>query len=173
MNPHAEDRLLALDAAAWPIRHQAFNELFGQGASSLETLIAGATHPRPRVRAACIALLDHLADERCDDTLLAALRDPSPLVRRHAVHAIGCQRCKPRPLGIDIVGALIERVAGDPSPRVRRVAAHQLGLQPFDHRAVEALEQVLATARDPGLLSRARFALETLHAANAPRQAAG
>jgi HEAT repeat protein len=132
---HREDRLLALDAASWPIRHQAFRDLLAQGASSLETLIAGAAHPRPRARAACIALLDHLADERCDDTLRAALCDPSPLVRR--------------------------------------VAAHQLGLQPFDRRAVEALERVLATARDPGLLARARFALGTLRAANAPRQAAG
>ena len=173
MIPDAENRLLALDAASWPIRHQAFNGLFAQGSASLETVIAGAKHPRPRVRAACIALLDHLADERCDEPLLAAVRDPSPLVRRHAVHAIGCQRCKPRPLGIDIVGVLIERVTDDPSPRVRRVAAHQLGLQPYDRRAVEALEQVLATARDPGLLSRGRHALATLRAANASRQAAG
>jgi len=89
----ANDRLLALDAAAWPICHQAVRDLFAQGASSLDALIAGA--------------------------------------------------------------------------------AHQFGLQPFDRRAVEALKRVLATARDPGLLSRARFALETLHAANTPRQAAG
>jgi HEAT repeat protein len=162
VTPHSEDQLRALDAASWPTRHQAFQELFAQGASTLATVIAGATHPRPRVRAACVALLDHLADERCADTLLAALRDPSPLVRRHAVHSIGCQRCKPRPLGIDIVGALIERMTEDSSPRVRRVAAHQLGLQPSDQRAVEALEKVLATAGDPGLVARARHAVATL-----------
>lgn len=173
MIPHASDRLLALDAVAWPVRHQAFQELLAQGAASLDTLIDGASHPRPRVRAACVALLDHLADERCEPTLLAALRDPSPLVRRHAVHALGCQRCKPRPLQIDITGALIERLTDDPSPRVRRVAAHMLGLQPFDRRAVDALEQVLTTADDPGLVSRGRHALAALRAATAPRQAAG
>jgi hypothetical protein len=105
--------------------------------------------------------------------LLIACPDCNGGRYRWADLAIGCQRCKPRPLGIDIVGALIERVTDDPSPRVRRVAAHQLGLQPYDRRAVEALEQVLATARDPGLLSRGRHALATLRAANASRQAAG
>ena len=42
---------------------------------------------------------------------------------------------------------------------VRRVAVHMLGLQPDDPRAVEALETILGQETDPGLLSRAEFAL--------------
>jgi HEAT repeat protein len=102
--------------------------------------------------------MDHLADERCSAALAAALQDASPLVRRHAVHSLGCQRCKASPLGLDVVGLLAERALVDRSPRVRRVAVHQLGLQPYDPRAVAALSDVLAGVSDPGLLSRARSA---------------
>jgi len=103
--------------------------------------------------------MDHLADERCHGALLTALHDTSPLVRRHAVHSIGCQQCKSRPLTIDVTRALIDRMTQDPSPRVRRVAAHQVGLQPFDPRALTALAKVIMDGGDQGLLSRARHAL--------------
>jgi HEAT repeat protein len=103
--------------------------------------------------------MDHLADERCSQSLEQALQDASPLVRRHAVHAVGCQRCKVRPLSLDVVAALIERVLNDSSPRVRRVAVHQLGLQPHDTRAIAVLTRVIAESQDAGLVSRARHAL--------------
>ena len=159
MTPRDEQYYLALDSEIWAIREKAFADLFNDGERAVATLVAGAAHHRPKVRAACVALMDHLADERCCTSLERALRDTSPLVRRHAVHAIGCQRCKVRPLPVDVVGALVERVLNDSSPRVRRVAVHQLGLQPPDARAIEALTQVIATSNDAGLLSRARHAL--------------
>jgi HEAT repeat protein len=148
-----------LDSADWAVREQAFGDLFGRGPAAVPTLVIGAADRRPRVRAACIALMDHLADERCCASLESGLRDDSALVRRHAVHAVGCQRCKPQPLAIDVVGALIERASSDSSPRVRRVAVHQLGLQPHDPRAIETLLRVIAESRDAGLVSRARHAL--------------
>ncbi|MFM9025995.1 MAG: HEAT repeat domain-containing protein [Planctomycetaceae bacterium] len=148
-----------LDSDDWAVRERAFTDLFREGAQAVPTLVAGASHRRPRVRAACIALMDHLGDDRCCAALESGLRDASPLVRRHAVHAVGCQRCKVRPLSIDVVGALIERVVNDPSPRVRRVAVHQLGLQPYDPRAIESLERVIAENQGAGLVSRARHAL--------------
>ena len=148
-----------LDSDEWAVRDRAFKDLFGQGAKAVATLVAGASHRRPRVRAACIALMDHLGDERCCEALESGLRDASPLVRRHAVHAVGCQRCKVRPLSIDVVGALIERVVNDPSPRVRCVAVHQLGLQAYDPRAIEPLERVISENQGAGLVSRARHAL--------------
>ena len=162
-----------LDSDAWEVRAHALNELFRQGAGVVEMLITGAAHPRPRVRAACIALMDHLGDERCCQSLERALRDASPLVRRHAVHAVGCQKCKPLPLPIDVVGALVERMLGDSSPRVRRVAAHQIGLQPHDPRAVEALRHVIRESRDDGLVSRARRALSEQMTHAEPCDAAG
>ena len=148
-----------LGSADWGTRSAAAAGLLARGPAAVPTLVAGASHPSRRVRAECVALMDHLADERCSAALAAALRDGSPLVRRHAVHSLGCQRCKAVPLGLDVVGLLVERVLSDRSPRVRRAAVHQLGLQPFDPRAVAALADVLAGAGDPGLLSRARYAL--------------
>ena len=60
-----------------------------------------------------LTLLDHLADERCVEPLRQALNDPSPHVRRNAVHSLGCQRCKLAPLPMDVVGLLIERSIGN------------------------------------------------------------
>lgn len=155
-----DSRLRDLDSDAWTVRNRAVQQLFNQGERAVATLVTGAGHRSPRVRAACVELMDHLGDERCCEPLRAALRDASPLVRRHAVHAVGCQRCKVRPLPFDVVELLIERVESDPSPRVRRVAVHQLGLQAWDPRAVEVLTRVIAASDDPGLVSRAEQALE-------------
>lgn len=151
--------LQTLASGVWADRERATRHLFEQGQAAVATLVAGSSHRRPQVRAACISLMDHFADERCCDAIERCLRDTSPLVRRHAVHAVGCQRCKPRPLPMDVVGSLIERVMEDPSDRVRRVAVHQLGLQPYDPRAVNSLVRVISESADDGLVARARHAL--------------
>ena len=168
MSSNDDRYFLALDSDVWAIREKAFTGLFNEGSGAVATLVAGAAHRRPRVRAACVALMDHLADERCRESLEHALHDASPLVRRHAVHAVGCQRCKALPLSIDVVAALIERVLNDSSPRVRRVAVHQLGLQPRDARAIPVLEKVIAESQDRGLVSRARHALSQQQATAEP-----
>lgn len=152
--------LESLAAAAWSVRQKAFDELLSDGVQSIPTLIENAAAASARVRAACIALMDHLGDDRCCETLAHALRDPSALVRRHAVHTVGCQACKAHALPIDVVGALIDRTLGDPSIRVRRVAVHQLGLQPHDPRIIEALTHVLASSTDKGIRTRAQHALQ-------------
>lgn len=126
----------------------------------IETLLLEMQDADPKVRARATGLLDHLADDRCVDPLQRALQDPSPLVRRHAVHSIGCQQCKVSPLQTDVVGLLLERALHDKSIRVRRVAVHQLGLQAQDTRAIAALETILASDHDQKLLSRAQFALK-------------
>jgi len=154
-----ENRLRDLDATSWNTRGRAFEELFREGSRSVQTLIAGTRHRSPRVRAACVALMDHLGDDRCCESLMRSLDDPSARVRRHAVHAVGCQACKAHPLPMDVAGALITRAMEDPSIRVRRVAVHQLGLQPHEPRIVEALMLTLTQSRDGGLVSRARHAL--------------
>jgi HEAT repeat protein len=149
----------ALGSPSWSVRAKAVDALQALGDVAVPSLVAGTTHPDARVRAESVALMDHLADARCLDPLVAALHDRSAHVRRLAVHAIGCQRCKIAPLALDIVGLLVERALEDPSPRVRRVAVHQLGLQPADQRAILALETVLHGATDEALRSRAEFAL--------------
>jgi len=154
-----ETRLRDLDATSWSTRGRAFKDLFREGSKSVPTLIAGTRHRSPRVRAACVALMDHLGDDRCCEALVQSLDDPSALVRRHAVHSVGCQACKSHPLPIDVAGALIIRAIEDHSVRVRRVAVHQLGLQPHEPRIVEALIRTLAESGDGGIISRARHAL--------------
>jgi len=133
--------------------------LFNRGAAALDALVEGLSHSDWRVRKQCAGLMDHLGDDRCVEPLRRTLNDPIAGVRRLAIHALGCQPCKAAPLAADIVSLLIERALSDPSIRVRRVAVHMLGLQPYDGRAVEALETTLAQETDPGLLSRARYAL--------------
>ena len=171
MNSNDDRTFLALDSEVWAIREKAFIGLFNEGPRAVATFIAGAAHSRPRVRAACVALMDHLADERCRKALEHALHDASPLVRRHAVHAVGCQSCKVQAISIDVVGALIERALNDSSPRVRRVAVHQLGLQPRDARAIEVLTRVIAESEDAGLVSRATHALGLQQATAEPTDA--
>lgn len=146
----------------WRERDAAFAALQGLGAESVPALVEGLAHPEAQVRLWCADLMDHLADDRCADPLRQALTDPSPDVRRHAVHSLGCQRCKVEPLAVDIVGLLCERSLHDASIRVRRVAVHQLGLQPHDPRAIVTLETILREETDEKLLSRAEFALKML-----------
>jgi len=67
-------------------------------------LIACAGSPDRRVRAVAFALMDHLADDRCVPALRAGLRDRYAAVRRQAVHALGCRRCKTRRLDTDAGG---------------------------------------------------------------------
>jgi HEAT repeat protein len=159
--PDLRHHLRRLASPDWRERLAASEALSLAGNAAVPALIAGLSDRRVVVRAACAALMDHLADARCAPPLRSALNDPSPTVRRHAVHAIGCQRCKRAPLPLDTTGLLIERALSDPSLRVRRVAAHQLGLQPSDPRAAAALRTILERDDDPGLLSRARFARDS------------
>ena len=165
MRSNEPERLVeALASPDWPMRAEAIVRLEGLGDEAIPALVGGIGHADPRGRAGCVALMDHLADERCSASLKSSLRDESAHVRRHAVHSIGCQRCKALPIPIDMVGLLIERVLHDPSSRVRRVAVHQLGLQGHDLRAITILEGVLRDEPDRKLRSRAEHALRVQRA---------
>ena len=62
--------------------------------------------------------MDHHADDGSVDKLAQlALQDPVPYVRRVAVHALTCQRCKPAPLTRDVVPLLLRVAQEDPTPR--------------------------------------------------------
>jgi hypothetical protein len=104
-------------------------------------------------RARAAEALDHRTDRRAVPALRAALRHPSPTVRRHALHAVACDRCKTRPLPLDVTRVLCRAAADDPSPRVRRVALHLLALRPRSARARAVLQAALRRERNP----RARF----------------
>src|SRR2546430_948702 len=121
------DAICQLGTAEWAT---GFRVLDSAGVAAVPDILWGATLPNAVIRKWCVALLDHHGDRASVPVLLRLLSDPSPTVRRHAVHSIGCQRCKPEPLDCAVVDLLLDRIEHDPSPRVRRVAAHQLGCQP-------------------------------------------
>lgn len=90
-------------------------------------LVWGALHhPDPPARRLCLDYLDHLAGPDTVGTLVAALDDPVPRVRRHAVHALSCEACKPGAWCVDAVTPLRRLVARDPSPKVRFEALRAL-----------------------------------------------
>lgn len=146
----------ALGTSDW---QDAYARLDALGDGVVELALRGIGHANPEVRKWSAALMDHHGDARCVEALVAALKDSSPDVRRHAVHSLGCQACKGEALAMDVVGHLVAVAEGDESVRVRQVAAHMLGNQGADPRAAEALARILATATDKKLRFNAAWAL--------------
>ena len=114
-------------------------------------------HPDPPARRLCLDYLDHMAGPDAAATFVAALADPVPRVRRHAIHALTCEACKPEPLCVDAVAPLRQVVAADPNPKVRFEALRALlgQLDPLQRAA--AIEDVVDRG-DRSLLA------EVLHA---------
>jgi hypothetical protein len=92
-------------------------------------LIAGLKHSNSKVRWWCIQLMDHVADESYLEPLLeAAQTDPTPKNRRHAIHAMVCEVCKPdrQPLNVDARSILTGIAGADPDETVRNFALQEL-----------------------------------------------
>lgn len=92
-------------------------------------LIAGLKHPNSKVRWWCIQLMDHVANETYMRPLLeAAHTDPTPKNRRHAIHALTCEICKPDhcALDIDIRSELAAIAENDSDLSVRTMAREEL-----------------------------------------------
>jgi HEAT repeats len=92
-------------------------------------LIAGLKHPNSKVRWWCIQYMDHVADESYLQPLLEAARtDPTPKNRRHAIHALTCDICKPErcSLDIDIRAELANIAETDSDESVRAIASQEL-----------------------------------------------
>lgn len=144
----------------WRVVRAAKDALAGAGAGGVAAALAGLSHANPRIRGGAADFLDHHADDRCVAKLAElALHDPIPYVRRIAAHALMCQRCKPAPLGEDVVPLLVRLALDDASPRVRSSALWGLGQQPADARAIEALTAVLRDETSPDLRTAAHHAL--------------
>src|SRR5438045_7925027 len=101
-----------------------FAALRASGRIPLDLVGRGALeHPNSKIRRSCLILLDHLGDERHAPVFAAALRnDPVPRNRRHALHALTCDKCKAATMCVDVSDDI--RVAlADPNPKVRALAA--------------------------------------------------
>src|SRR5436309_601207 len=102
-------------------RLQAWRPLFDGGDGARRALTDGLSHELISVRRYSAAILDHHdLDDDATSALLAAMRDPNRRVRANAVHALGCERCKPDPdKCVDATPAVIDALLHDPSARVR------------------------------------------------------
>lgn len=97
-------------------------------------------HPSAVVRRNCIILLDHLDGDESAPTFVAVLRrDPVPRVRRHALHALTCDRCKEDVLCFDVLPALIDCAQTDENAKLRLGALHALRSFLPDERVEAAL----------------------------------
>ncbi len=156
-----EQHVLLLAVRDWQVRRTAGDALIAAGSDGLSAVVQGLGHPEPPVRRGCLDFLDHHADDLCvDDLRRVALHDPIPHVRRFAVHALGCVRCKTRPLEMDLI-EFLAMVAGrrDENVKVRREAIYALSLQPQDSRAIPVLRLVLEQESDQELRKAAHRVL--------------
>ncbi|HEY3110681.1 MAG TPA: HEAT repeat domain-containing protein [Chloroflexota bacterium] len=154
-------RVELLGVRDWRVARAAHEALAAAGAEGLAAALAGLAHPDPRVRRGAADFLDHHADDRCVARLAElALHDPVPYVRRVAVHALLCQRCKPAPLTEDVLPLLVRVAREDPSPRVRASALWGLGQQRPDPRVVETLAAALRDETSRDLRTAAHHALK-------------
>ncbi len=133
-----------LDAIEKHLNDMTWPNAFDPQVISWDLIHAGALeHPSPVVRRRCLDLLDHHGDDTIGPTVVRALEDPVPRVRRHALHALTCVKCRVGPLAIDVVSALVRVALEDHNEKVRLRAVDSLGrYAPYDERAKRALAQV-------------------------------
>ena len=161
-----QEQVETLGSESWPTRRDAYSSLRKSGTDATDALLEGLKHPNAQIRKSCAALLDHVADERCAIPLAKALKDPIMDVRRHALHALVCDRCKTVPLDIDTVGLVTECALTDPSIRVRRKATTQLGILPTTDPRMHTALQKLSADPDKELRRRANWSLNRLNNRN-------
>lgn len=156
-----EQQALLLTSRDWNTRRMARDALIAAGSTGLAVVLSGLDHAEPLVRRRCLDFLDHHADELCiDDLRRLALHDPVPQVRRFAVHALSCVRCKTSPLQADLVGFLAGVASRrDENVKVRREAIYMLGQLPKSSQAVAVLKQVLEQESDAKLRKAAHRVL--------------
>src|SRR5262245_53523164 len=72
----------------------AFRELMSRGFAALPAVRAGLRHAGPDVRFFCCRYLDHFLEPELLADIVSMLGDPDARVRRTALHALLCDRCK-------------------------------------------------------------------------------
>jgi hypothetical protein len=139
----------------------ALSRLMAAGARATPAVRRGLRHPDPAVRVGCCKVLDHFLDEAAVPELMDNLEHSDEDVRRWAMHALACDRCKQgtcRPGEDDVIPMAIRFLASDVSPQVRYEAAGLLG--PAVHEradALRALEHARDHDPDPGVRKKARW----------------
>lgn len=145
ISPH--ERLIE-DLAVKHRNKAALRQLLAAGMSAAPAVRRGLRHTNPEVRVGCCIVLDHFMDAAALPELKENLTHENDEVRRWALHALACDRCKEgacRPGEDDVVPIAIRMLLEDESRGVRTSAAGLLG--PAVHRRPD-VRLALARARD-------------------------
>jgi HEAT repeat protein len=134
------------------------------GPAAREAVEEGLLSDDPRIRSQCALLIDRLAGNDSFELMLLLLDDPEPSVRRHAIHALACDRCKtddvcalPR---AQIIPEASRMLASDPDPLVRAIALETLARWVHeDDDARRAIERAAADDPTPGNRKKATWYL--------------
>ena len=134
---------------ATPHRAQrAYWHLVLTGPSALPAVRRGLTDNNADVRHLCVKALDHLVDEDSFPQLIGMLHDDDWRVRRDALHALACDRCKENACRPEISAVLSPAIAllrTDPEKHVRAMAAEVVGRWVHTDASAEA---AVVAARD-------------------------
>ena len=131
-------------------------ELMRRGPEATRALQRGLSDADPAVRVGCCIVLDHHLDSLAIPDLLANLGHRDAAVRRWAMHALACDRCKEgdcRPGESDVIPLAMRLLIDDVDYQVRTAAAHALGPSVHTRDDVECALQ-RAHAQDPHPLVR-------------------
>ena len=160
--PTVPETLVQMLASRSPrVRMAVQTQLESFGKAGVNAAIVGLSDPDPRVRFGAADFMDHHADEDCAEKLREmALHDPVPYVRDMALHALGCQRCKPEPLAIDILDILILRAKTEESWKGRRGAVWSLSQRNMDPGVKETLRWILENESHPEVIQAAQWGLK-------------
>ena len=134
------------------------------GPAAREAVEEGLFADDPRLRSQCALLIDRLAGNDSFDLMLLLLDDPDPGVRRHAIHALACDRCKsgdvcalPRDQIIPEASRMLET---DPQSGVRAIALEVLARWVHDdERARAAIERASISDATPSIRKKAKWYL--------------
>ena len=151
---------IVLEWTCRPLGKRAFEAKRDAGMTpTAAELLPALRHPNPRVRFECLGLLDHLADDDSLPAMIAATRDPVPRVRRMAVHALGCLRCKSSTPCRELNPVFLPIAESDPVWRVRREAVISIAQQPADDRSHAVLARLADHDPHPDVRKQATWAL--------------
>lgn len=144
----------------------AFGREFHQlqlGDAVFRALVRGLEHKNPNVRFTCIQIMDHVGDDRIIEPVSRMLYDWAPRVRKQALHALTCEKCKSTPLcplPTTVLDAFVDLALHDPNVNVRMSAVKALGSLPATTQSIEALQSVLKMDREPKVQQAAQQALK-------------
>ena len=145
-------------------RKAAYWRLRELGRAARDAVEEGLLSSDPRIRAECALLIDRLAGNDSFELMLLLLDDPDPAVRRHAIHALACDRCKaddvcalPRD---QIIPEAVRMLDGDPDDHVRAIALEVLARWVHeDEGARAAVERASASDPSPSNRKKAKWYL--------------